>query len=103
MIKKPGFWSGLLYSICFLKLFLIQIQLIIYNNSNGFENLKNYFAVISGNYDEFNDKYRRVWANHHIFTKLKGSPDELNELTDKFKLLGKQEDLEFLFDFSSHL
>jgi hypothetical protein len=74
-----------------------------FGQANGFENLKNYFAVISGNYDEFNDKYRRAWANHHIFTKLKGSPDELNELTDKFKLLGKQEDLEFLFDFSSHL
>jgi len=77
-----------------------------FSQANGFENLQNHLAVLSGNYNEFNDRYRKALFKKNqatINTRLKSSKAILDSIKEKFRLLGKQDDLTFLFDFKSHL
>ena len=77
-----------------------------FGQANGFENLQNYLAVISGNYNEFNDRYRKPLLQKEqikINARLKSSKAYFDNLIEKFRLLGQHEELSFLFDYKAHL
>ena len=77
-----------------------------FSQANGFENLQSHLAVITGNYNEFNDRYRQILLNADMAkmsARLKCSKTDLEHIKNKFKLLGKENDFEFIYDFKTNL
>lgn len=77
-----------------------------FSQANGFENLQSHLAVISGNYNEFNDRYRQLILNNYtakVSARLKCSKTDLEYIKNKFKILGTENDFEFIYDFKTNL
>jgi len=77
-----------------------------FGEANGFENLQTHLAQITGNYNEFNDKYRKIFSydkEAHITSRIKCASSDFEGINEKFKLLIQENDFEFLYDFKLNL